>query len=93
MAFANFENFPAEKIDEAYNLRKAYRKSSRAKFKVILGEQLIRRYRQGLMMSEVEKMFFDYEGLSIKMVGLSGAGTSLDIDSTRDEKQLNDLTF
>ena len=45
------------------------------------------------MMSEVEKMFFDYEDLSIKFVGLSGAGTSLDIDSTRDEKQLNDLTF
>ena len=93
MAFANFENFPAEKIDEAYNLRKAYRKSSRARLKEILGKKLIRRYRQGLKMSEVEKMFFDYEGLSIKMVGLSGAGSSLDIDSTRDEKQLNDLTF
>ena len=44
-------------------------------------------------MSEIEKMFFDYEGLRLKMVGLSGAGTSLDLDSTRDEKQLHELSL
>jgi CTP:molybdopterin cytidylyltransferase MocA len=91
MAFANLEGFPVEKIDEAYNLRKFYRKSSRDRLKQIFGKNLIRRYRQGLRMSEIEKMFLNYEGLRIKMVGLRGAGTSLDIDSTRDEKKFHDL--
>jgi len=91
MAFANLEGFPAEKIDEAYNLRKFYRKSSRDRLKQIFGKNLLRRYRQGLKMSEIEEMFFNYEGLTIKMVGLRGAGTSLDIDSTRDEKKIHDL--
>jgi coproporphyrinogen III oxidase-like Fe-S oxidoreductase len=63
MAFANLEGFPVERIDEAYNLRKFYRKSSRDKLKEIFGKNLIRRYRQGLRMSEIEKMFFNYEGL------------------------------
>jgi hypothetical protein len=91
MAFANLEGFPVERIDEAYNLRKFYRKSSRDKLKEIFGKNLIRRYRQGLRMSEIEKMFFDYEGLRLKIVGLRGPGTSLDIDSTRDEKKFHDL--
>ena len=91
MAFANLEGFPAERIDEAYNLRKFYRKSSRDRLKQIFGRNLIRRYRQGLRMSEIEKMFFNYEGLSIKFVGLRGAGTSLDIDSRRDEKKFHNL--
>jgi len=91
MAFANLENAPVERIDEAYNLRKFYRKSSRDKLKEIFGKKLIRRYRQGLKISDIEKMFFDYEGLRLKIVGLSGAGTSLDIDSTRDEKKFHNL--
>ncbi|MFC1819673.1 hypothetical protein ACFLZG_01115 [Thermodesulfobacteriota bacterium] len=91
MAFINLGNFPVKRIDEAYNLRKFYRKSSREKLKEIFGKKLIRRYRQGLKMSEIEKMFFDYEGLRVKIVGLRGAGTSLDIDSTRDEKKFHDL--
>jgi len=93
MAFANIRNIPADTIDEAYHLRKFYRKSSREKLKEIFGKKLIRRYRHGLKMSDIEKMFFDYEGLRLKIVGLSGAGTSLDIDSTRDEKKLHDLSF
>ena len=44
-----------------------------------------------LEMSDLEKMVFDYEGLRLKMVGLKGPGTSLDIDSTRDEKKFNRL--
>ena len=91
MAFANLKGFPVERIDEAYNLRKFYRKSSRDRLKQIFGKNLIRRYRQGLKMSQLEKMFYDYEGLTIKMVGLRGAGASLDIDSTRDEKKFHDL--
>jgi hypothetical protein len=91
MTFANLEGFPVERIDEAYNLRKFYRKSSRDRFKGIFGKNLIRRYRQGLKMSEIEEMFFNYEGLRLKIVGLKGAGTSLDIDSTRDEKKFHDL--
>jgi len=91
MTFANIEKAPVERIDEAYDLRKFYRKSSRDKLKEIFGKKLIRRYRQGLKMSDIEKMFFDYEGLKLKIVGLSGAGTSLDIDSTRDEKKFHDL--
>ena len=91
MAFANLENLPAERIDEAYNLRKLYRRSSRDKLKTIFGEKLIRRYRQGLKMSELEKMVSDYEGLRLKFVGLSGPGTSLDLDSRRDEKKFNKL--
>ena len=91
MAFANLEGFPVERIDEAYNLRKFYRKSSRDKLKQIFGRNLIRRYTQGLKMSEIETMFTNYEGLRLKIVGLRGAGTSLDIDSTRDEKKFHDL--
>ena len=91
MAFANLEGFPVERIDEAYDLRKFYRKSSRDRLKGIFGKNLIRRYRQGLKMSEIEKMVFNYEGLRLKIVGLRGAGTSLDIDSTRDEKQFHNL--
>ena len=64
-----------------------------ARLKVIFGKKLIRRYRQGLKMSDVEQMFFDYEGLKLKMIGLSGAGTSLDLDSTRDERKLHDFSF
>ena len=90
MAFANLKGFPVERIDEAYDLRKFYRKSSRDRLKQIFGKNLIRRYRQGLKMSQLEKMFFNYEGLTIKMVGLRGAGASLDIDSTRDEKKFHD---
>ena len=93
MAFANLEDFPEERIDEAYSLRKLYRKSSRDRLKKIFGKNLIRRYMQGLKMSEIEKMFFDYENLSIKYVGLNGAGTSLDLDSTRDEKQFDSLSI
>ncbi|MEW6671379.1 MAG: hypothetical protein AB1427_06720 [Thermodesulfobacteriota bacterium] len=93
MAFANLSGFPVKRINEAYNLRKFYRRSSRIKLKEIFGKKLIRRYRQGLNMSEIEKVFYDYEGLRIKMVGLSGAGTSLDLDSSRDEKQLHDLSL
>jgi hypothetical protein len=93
MAFANLEGFPEERIDEAYGLRKLYRKSSRDRLKKIFGKNLIRRYMQGLKMSEIEKMFFDYENLSIKYVGLNGAGTSLDLDSTRDEKQFDSLSI
>ena len=63
------------------------------KLKEILGKKLLRRYRQGLNMSDVEKMFYEYEGLRIKMVGLSGAGTSLDLDSSRDEKHLHDMSL
>ena len=91
MAFANLENIPAERIDEAYNIRKLYRKSSRDKLKAIFGKKVIRRYRQGLKMSELEKMVSDYEGLGLKFVGLSGAGTSLDLDSRRDEKKFSKL--
>jgi len=91
MAFANLEGFPVERIDEAYNLRKFFRKSSRDKLKEIFGKNLIRRYRQGLKMSEIEQMFFNYEGLRLKIVGLRGAGASLDIDSTRDEKKFQNL--
>ena len=91
MAFANLEGFPVERIDEAYNLRKFFRKSSRDKLKEIFGKNLIRRYRQGLKMSEIEEMFFNYEGLRLKIVGLRGAGASLDIDSTRDEKKFQNL--
>ena len=91
MALANFEGFSVERIEEAYNLRKLYRKSARDKLKKIFGKNLIRRYRQGLKMSDIEKMFSDYEGLSIKFVGLSGAETSLDLDSRRDEKEFDNL--
>ena len=91
MAFVNLENFPAERIDEAYNLRKLYRKSSRDNVKKILGKKVIRRYRQGMRMSELEKILSDYEGLRLKFVGLSGAGTSLDLDSRRDEKKFSKL--
>ena len=91
MAFANIEGFPVERIDEAYNIRKLFRKSSRDRLKKIFGKNLMRRYRQGLKMSEVEKMFFDYEGLRLKIVGLRGAGASLDIDSTKDMKKFNNL--
>ena len=91
MAFANFEDFPVERIEEAYNLRKLHRKSARDKLKKIFGKNLIRRYMQGLKMSDIEKMFSDYEGLSIKFVGLSGAETSLDLDSRRDEKEFDNL--
>jgi CTP:molybdopterin cytidylyltransferase MocA len=93
MAFVNLADFSVKRIDEAYNLRKFYRKSSRIKLKEIFGKKLLRRYRQGLNMSEIEKMFYEYEGLRLKMVGLSGAGTSLDLDSTRDEKQYHDLSL
>ena len=91
MAFANLEGFPVERIDEAYNLRKFFRKSSRDKLKEIFGKNLMRRYIQGLKMSEIEQMFFNYEGLRLKIVGLRGAGASLDIDSTRDEKKFHNL--
>jgi len=91
MAFANLDGFPVERIDEAYNLRKLYRKSSRDRLKTIFGKKLIRRYRQGLKMSELEKMASDYEGLTLKFVGLSGAGTSLDLDSRRDERKFDKL--
>jgi len=63
MTFANLENLPAERIDEAYNIRKLYRKGSRDTLKTIFGKNVIRRYRQGLKMSELEKMLSDYEGL------------------------------
>ncbi|MFC1822341.1 hypothetical protein ACFL9T_06505 [Thermodesulfobacteriota bacterium] len=91
MAFVNLEDFPVNRIDEAYNLRKFYRKSSRDRLKEIFGKNLMRRYMQGLNVSEIEKMFFDYEGLRLKIVGLRGAGTSLDIDSTKDEKTFHHL--
>ena len=91
MAFANLEKVPVERIDEAYNIRKFYRKSSRDKLKKIFGKNLIRRYRQGLKISDIEKMISNYEGLRLKFVGLSGAGTSLDIDSRRDEKKFDNL--
>ena len=91
MAFANFDNFPVERIEEAYNLRKLYRKSARDKLKKIFGKNLIRRYMQGLKMSDIEKMISDYEGIRIKFVGLSGAETSLDLDSWRDEKEFSNL--
>jgi len=91
MAFANLEGFPVERIDESYNLRKFFRKSSRDKLKEIFGKNLMRRYRQGLKMSEIEEMFFNYEDLRLKIVGLRGAGASLDIDSTRDEKEFQNL--
>jgi CTP:molybdopterin cytidylyltransferase MocA len=91
MAFGNLENFPVERLDESYDLRKLVRKSNRDKLKEIFGKNLIRRYRKGLRMSEIEKMFADYEKVSIKLVGISGVGTSLDIDSTRDEEQFSHL--
>ncbi|MBW2032920.1 MAG: NTP transferase domain-containing protein [Deltaproteobacteria bacterium] len=91
LAFANLENFPVERVDEAYNIRKFYRKSSRDRLKEIFGKNLIRRYRQGLKVSDVENMFSDYEGLRFKLVGLRGAGASLDLDSRRDEKKFNNL--
>lgn len=93
MACAKLKDFPFRRVDEAYSLRKFYRRSSMARLKVIFGKKLIRRYRQGLNMSDIEQMFFDYEGLKLKMVGVSGAGTSLDLDSTRDEKQLHDFSL
>ena len=52
---------------------------------------MIRRYRKGLKMSDIEKMFFGYQNLRLKFVGLSGPGTSLDLDSKRDEKKFSDL--
>ena len=42
-------------------------------------------------MSDIEKMISDYEGIRIKFVGLSGAETSLDLDSWRDEKEFSNL--
>ena len=91
MAFANLKDFPVERIDESYNVRKLFRPSARAKLKEIFGKNLISRYRQGLKMSEIEEMFFNYEGLRIKLVGLGDPDISLDIDSTRDEKTFNTL--
>ncbi len=93
MGCANLKNFPIKRIDESYNLRKFFRRSSMTRLKEIFGQKLIRRYRQGLKMSEVGKMFSDYENISLKMVGLSGAGTSLDLDSTRDERELHDFSL
>lgn len=91
MTFANLEKVPAERIDEAYNLRKLYRKSSRERLKTIFGKRLFRRYWQGLKMSELERIVSGYEGLSLKFVGLRGAGTSLDLDSWRDERRFSRL--
>lgn len=93
MAFANLKGFPVKRIDEAYDLRKFYRPSSRKKLKEIFGKKLIRRYRQGFKMSDIEAMFHEYEGIRMKIVGLSGAGTSLDLDSSRDERQMHDLSL
>lgn len=93
MACANLENFSVKRIDEAYRLRKVYRKSSRTRLKEIFGKKLFRRYLQGIKMSEIEKMFFEYEKIKLKIVGLSGAGTSLDLDSTRDERKMTRLPF
>lgn len=86
MAFVNLQHVSVERIDEAYNLRKFYRQSSRTKLKKIFGNNLLSIYRRGLKMSEIEKMISDYEGLSMKIVGLSRPGTALDIDSTRDKR-------
>ena len=82
---------PVGRIDEAYDIRKFYRKSSRDRLKKIFGKNLIRRYRQGLKMTDIEKMISNYEGLRLKFVGLSGAGTSLDVDSRRDERKIDNL--
>ncbi len=91
MAFANFESFPVERIEEAYNLRKLHRKSARERLRKIFGKNLIKRYKQGLKMSDLERMFSDYEGIRLKFVGISGAETSLDLDSRRDEKEFSKL--
>jgi hypothetical protein len=91
MALGHLKAFPVERVDEAYELRKLYRKSSREKLKEIFGKDLLRRYRKGLKMSDIEKMFLDYEGLRLKFVGLSGPGASLDLDSRRDEKKMSDV--
>ena len=88
MALANLKGFPTWRITESYDLRKLIRKSSRQKLKEIFGKNLIKRYRQGLKMSDIEKMVYDYEGLKVKLVGLKGPGSSLDIDSTRDERKI-----
>jgi hypothetical protein len=88
MALANLKGFPTWRITESYDLRKLIRKSSRQKLKEIFGKNLIKRYRQGLKMSDIEKMVYDYEGLKVKLVGLKGPGSSLDIDSTRDERKM-----
>lgn len=91
MTFANLEGVTAEKIDGAYNARKLLRKSSRELIKRELGENIIKKYGAGLKLSELQEAFFDYCGKTVRFVGLNGAGTSLDIDSRRDEKGINGL--
>ncbi len=93
MTYANLQHASAELVNEAYNVRKFYRRSSRKTLRKLLGDDIIKRYRNGFLMSELEQMYLDFTGLSLKFVGLNSAGASLDIDSTRDKKSINNLSI
>jgi len=93
MAFVKLEGVSKDKIDEAYKLRKFYLPATWKKLREIFGKGSVKKYFQGppYKMSEIEKMFCDYEKRTMKIVGLSGAGTSLDVDGTSDEKWINNI--
>jgi len=92
MAFVRLEGVPRDRIDEAYKLRKFYLPSTWRGLRRIFGKGIIKKYWKGLYkMSEIEKMFLDYEGKTIKIVGLRGAGTSLDFDGTSDNGMIKNL--
>lgn len=92
MAWADLNKVSEEKIDEAYSLRKALKKSTRDKIRKIFGEHVFREYfRRELKLSKIEQLVSEYFNLNTKIVGLSKGDSSLDVDSTRDEVNMRKL--
>ncbi len=86
LAYADLSECSARTIDNAFDSRKLLSRRSRKMLKSILGSGIIKRYSEGFLMSEIEEIVKRETGVSTKFVGLRSAGTSLDIDSSRDER-------
>ncbi|MAG08494.1 hypothetical protein CMO89_03405 [Candidatus Woesearchaeota archaeon] len=91
MAYVDLKGIQVEQIDEAHNIRRLLRRSSRVTLKKIFGKNKIKRYKQGISISEIEDCVGDYEKIPTKVVGLNGAGCSLDVDSPRDKREIERL--
>ena len=84
LALTNLEGTTVEQIDHLRSLRKLIRPAVQRLIREDLGANILIQYRRGIPFTWLSKKFELLYGKSIQVVGLSSAGTAIDVDSSAD---------
>jgi len=93
MGFADVSTVPEEQISLAYSARKLLTPRALKAISGFFSWDVLSKYRnRQLAMSYIEENLCRKAfGYNVKLIGLSGAGTSFDVDSVQDVKNIEDI--